>query len=436
MLIAAEDIADEMPSADGWATLEQLLEFEPGPAIIAFLNALDPAEVDEASAVTVMELWQRQAAWLAERMTSSIAVVAGPTPSKEAAKADLIGDDWNIDYVGAALGLSIGSARVRVATARRLTESLPQCRAAMAAGHLTLQHLWAIVEATADLDADAITFVDQRVASKIRGQSWPSFRRTLRRAVLAAAPDLAEAIHGTAAADRRVELSYNENDGMAEIRAIMPAVDAHTVWLALGAAADAARVADQKAGVECVGIDAYRSDALHEWAKAQLARTDAPTKHGRRVELQVVIDLPSLLGMAENPAELVGFGPIPAAIARELAVDAKWRRLVVDPVTGHLLDFGSVVYRPPQALTDYIVARDRRCRFPGCNRKGDYCDIDHNEPAPRGPTSSRNCCCLCRRHHRLKTHGGWRVTMREDFSCVWTAPNGRWFFVPAPAQLE
>jgi len=181
MLIAADDIADEMPSADGWATLEQLLEFEPGPVIIAFLNALDPAEIDEASAVTVMELWQRQAAWLAERMTSSIAVVAGPTPSKEAAKADLIGDDWNIDYVGAALGLSTGTARVRVATARRLTESLPQCRAAMAAGHLTLQHLWAIVEATADLDADAIAFVDQRVASKIRGQSWPSFRRTLRR---------------------------------------------------------------------------------------------------------------------------------------------------------------------------------------------------------------------------------------------------------------
>jgi hypothetical protein len=436
MLIAADDIADEMPADDGWAPLEQLLDFEPGPAIIAFLNALDPAEIDDAGAVTVMELWQRQAAWLAERMTSSIAAVAGPTPTKEAAKADLIGDDWNIDYVGAALGLSTGTARVRVATARRLTESLPQCRAAMAAGHLTSQHLWAIVEAIADLEADAIASVDQRVASKIRGQSWPSFRRTLRRAVLAAAPDLAEAIYGSAAANRRVELSYDEANGMAEIRAIMPAVDAHTVWLALRAAADAARMSDQKAGIECLGIDAYRSDALHEWAKAQLARVDAPTKHGRPVEIQVVIDLPSLLGMAENPAELAGFGPIPASIARELAVDAKWRRLVVDPVTGHLLDFGSVVYRPPQALTDYIVARDRRCRFPGCNRKGDYCDIDHNEPAPRGPTTSRNCCCLCRRHHRLKTHGGWRVTMREDFSCVWTAPNGRWFVVPAMAQLE
>jgi len=437
MLIAADDIADELPGDDGWAPLEQLLDVEPGPAMIAYLNALDPAEIHEDSRVTVMELWQKQLAWLTERATTSVAVVAGPTPSKETVdNSNILGDDWNIDFVGAALGLSTGRARVRVEGARRLTESLPRCRAAMAAGDLTAQHLWAIVEATADLDADAIAFVDERVASKIRGQSWSAFRRTLRRAVLAAAPDLAEAIHGTAVAGRRVEISYYEADGMAEIRAVMPAVDAHTVWLGLNSAADAARLADQAAGIDCPGIDAYRSDALCEWAQAQLARPDAPTKHGRRVEIQVVIDLPSLLGLAENPAELDGFGPIPAAMARELAVDAKWRRLVVEPVTGHLLDFGSVVYRPPQALADYIVARDRRCRFPGCNRKGEYCDVDHNDPAPRGPTSSQNCCCLCRRHHRLKTFGGWQVEMRPDFSCVWTAPSGRRFFVPAPAQLE
>jgi hypothetical protein len=437
MLIAADDIAtDELPGDDGWAPIAQLVDVEPGPAMIAYLNALDPTEIREDDAVTVMELWHRQAAWLAERMTSAVAKVAGPTPSKEAAKTDVIGDDWNIDYVGAALGLSSGSARVRVEGARRLTESLPRCRAAMAAGDLTLQHLWAIVEAIADLDADAIALVDERVASKIRGQSWSAFRRTLRRAVLAAAPDLAEALHGSAADDRRVELSYYENDGMAEIRAVMTAVDAHTVWLGLNSAADAARLADQAAGLDRRGIDACRADALCEWAMAQLARPEAPTKHGRPVEIQVVIDLPSLLGLAENPAELNGFGPIPASIARELAVDAKWRRLVVEPVTGHLLDFGSVVYRPPQELADYIVARDRRCRFPGCNRKGAYCDIDHNDPAPHGPTSSHNCCCLCRRHHRLKTFGGWQVEMREDFTCVWTSPSGRRFYVPPLAQLE
>ena len=67
---------------------------------------------------------------------------------------------------------------------------------------------------------------------------------------------------------------------------------------------------------------------------------------------------------------------------------ADWGRLVVDPVTGHLLDYGSVIYRPPAELADYVMARDRRCRFPGCNTRATVCDIDHNIPAPRGDTSA------------------------------------------------
>ncbi len=48
-----------------------------------------------------------------------------------------------------------------------------------------------------------------------------------------------------------------------------------------------------------------------------------------------MIDLPSLLGLADNPAELVGYGPIPAALVRDRAAEADWRRMVVDAVTGH-----------------------------------------------------------------------------------------------------
>ena len=53
-----------------------------------------------------------------------------------------------------------------------------------------------------------------------------------------------------------------------------------------------------------------------------------------KVAVQVVIDLPALLGLAEHPAELVGYGPLPAPVARALARDATWTRLVTEPVTG------------------------------------------------------------------------------------------------------
>jgi hypothetical protein len=41
-----------------------------------------------------------------------------------------------------------------------------------------------------------------------------------------------------------------------------------------------------------------------------------------------------------------------------------------------------------------------------------------------GPTSSDNLAALCRRHHRLKTHGGWTYTMVEPGTYLWHSPFG------------
>ena len=80
-----------------------------------------------------------------------------------------------------------------------------------------------------------------------------------------------------------------------------------------------------------------------------------------------MIDLPTLLGLVEHPGQLQGYGPIPASIARMLAADGTWQRLVVEPVTGHLLDLGSTRYRPSQELTDYLrLSRARGSAAPVC----------------------------------------------------------------------
>jgi hypothetical protein len=185
-------------------------------------------------------------------------------------------------------------------------------------------------------------------------------------------------------------------------------------------------------------INALRADALLAWADHALADPDLPRHHGRRVEVQVVIDLPTLLGMADNPAELVGYGPIPAIAAAELAADADWRRLVTDPVDGHLLDYGTSVYRPPQKLANYLIARDRHCRFPGCARQAETCDFDHIIAfgTPGGITAASNCACLCRRHHRMKTHGGWRYKLHDNGTITWTSPYERTFTIDPYGQLE
>ena len=47
------------------------------------------------------------------------------------------------------------------------------------------------------------------------------------------------------------------------------------------------------------------------------------------------------------------------------------------------------------------------CRFPGCDEPAHHCDIDHTIAYPAGPTQASNLKCLCRKHHLLKTFGGW-----------------------------
>ncbi|MEY3736682.1 MAG: hypothetical protein RLZZ251_398, partial [Actinomycetota bacterium] len=152
----------------------------------------------------------------------------------------------------------------------------------------------------------------------------------------------------------------------------------------------------------------------------------------RPVSINLTIDLPTMMGLAENPGQLAGYGPIPASVARQLAADGKWRKFITDPVTGNLLDCGRESYLPSQPLIDFLTARDRICRFPGCSQPARVGDIDHAQSwETGGATNISNLGFLCRRHHRLKTHGNWKLSSNSDGSCTWTSPRGKEYFVPA-----
>ena len=53
------------------------------------------------------------------------------------------------------------------------------------------------------------------------------------------------------------------------------------------------------------------------------------TRHNRRPTINVTIDLPTALGLANNPGQLAGYGPIPANIARQIAADGRWKRFEI-----------------------------------------------------------------------------------------------------------
>ena len=96
-----------------------------------------------------------------------------------------------------------------------------------------------------------------------------------------------------------------------------------------------------------------------------------------------------------------------------------FRRLVVDPDTGWLLDAGAMTYQPDRHLVRTVRKRDLYCRFPGCVTAARIADLDHVIPFPVGRTVLTNLACLCRRHHRLKTHGPWSLSLSPDGLCTW-----------------
>jgi hypothetical protein len=150
------------------------------------------------------------------------------------------------------------------------------------------------------------------------------------------------------------------------------------------------------------------------------------------------VPLSTLASATDEPGELVGYGPISADLARELAGAGTWRRLVTDDLTGAVLDVGTTTYTPPASLARLVEARDRTCRFPGCAAPATACDLDHTVPFPHGGTSATNLHALCRRHHRLKHElVGTRVARAPDGSLVWTLPSGHHYQdLPEPMGID
>ncbi len=106
-------------------------------------------------------------------------------------------------------------------------------------------------------------------------------------------------------------------------------------------------------------------------------------------------------------------------------------QVVVKPVLD-LADHVHVeAYEVPDRIVEAVALRDHTCVFPWCTRPARRlrtdehgCDCDHVVPHAQGRAT---CTCqlapLCRRHHRLKTHGGWTYTILEPGTYLWSSPH-------------
>jgi hypothetical protein len=145
--------------------------------------------------------------------------------------------------------------------------------------------------------------------------------------------------------------------------------------------------------------------------------------------LMVRVDLDALFGGEVAPGEVCEIdnrGPIPVAMARDLANDS-FLRLVFHRA-GDIRAVSHLGRTVNRRLRTALAHRDRCCVVPGCGVPFGL-EIDHVVPfAEGGPTELENLALLCHHHHYLKTYEGWTLSR----SGVDTDGSPNWEFTPQP----
>ncbi|HEX2498583.1 MAG TPA: DUF222 domain-containing protein [Actinomycetes bacterium] len=391
----------------------------PGPGLAAMLAEEDPARLDPAGLVDALVGFERLASWVAAGQARLLAALG---------KTLVHGDeDWTREEVAAALRLSGQTAQRRIDVARELCARLSGTLRALSVGELSYLQAMVIAEATRELDDRSAAEVEDRVLGRATGQTVAELRRSVARAVLAADPARAEQAHERAVCERTVQC-WPVPAGMAEIRALLDAPDAALVMYTVNALAAKTDTTDDRP------IEARRADAFVAVFTGALSVPGLPQAQRSPAQIQVTVPATTLLGLTDIPGELAGYGPITAEVARRIAAHGTWRRLLTDPASGQLLDYGRQTYRPPAQLAAFVIARDRTCGFPGCNQPARRCDLDHCKSwRAGGTTCPHNLGALCRRHHRAKDTGPWTLIRHPDGSTTWISPTGKHYHRPPPS---
>ena len=458
-------------------------------ALAADLAVVDESLLCDEDRLVVLRAADRLSAWSQARAAQALATYAGPHTG------DAERDRHMRLEVRIARSVSDTAAGNDIANARALAEHAAPVRDLWSQGEITYRHVAAVLDRTDGLDIELATMVVDAIVDRLPRTPAPRVRELVTRTIARLAPRAA-AEKASAARKHDVGISFRSlPDGLGQVTAILPVEAARAVVEHNDTAADAfldhqrgcadcaaaipAEIGPARAHafLSALGLDS-RGNPLPETTgqaadlesdpgadtaadasaasrevddddAARAARRVATARRGRagrgkrpgrasrrRGELQVVLDLATLLGLAQNPGLLNG-QPVPAEIARELASECgSMRRIITDPLTAHLLDYGRRTYLP-EPLKIFTGARDGTCRTPCCGQPATRSQYDHVIPFPLGPSDPANGPTACKRDHDSKTNGDITFTNHAaDGSATWRTRHGQTGSTPPRPYLN
>ncbi len=345
--------------------------------------------------------------------------------------------EFCIPELALALGMSHDAGRALIGDALELRHRLPRLWAAVQTGRVVAWRARRIAERTHSLSVEAATWVDAQITPFAHTLGPAAIERLVTEALASFMPAQAEADALAAWEDRHFTIHHEHltAHGTSRVEGVLDLADALDLDDAI--AREAATLA--AAGCEAP-LDVRRSMAAGLIARHQLAlelqqgfagSAGPSAKPGRALQPRQVVLHVHLSSHALTHPQCPDLATVEEQ--HQLVTTAQVRTWCTDPATtvtvrpvidlnAHL---GSEQYAVPPVLREQVVLRDRTCVFPRCTRTARDCDLDHVVPFEAGgTTTSDNLAPLCRRHHRLKTHGGWHCVMTTLGSFTWTSPHG------------
>ncbi|QMT03864.1 DUF222 domain-containing protein [Gordonia jinghuaiqii] len=293
---------------------------------------------------------------------------------------------------------------------RALAHEMPHTMSALTDGVLTEWRATILVRETAYLTRESREEIDRRICSDrqvLLGASDREIEALAKRHAYELEPAAVVQRKSKAEKDRRVGIRPAP-DLMTQLSATLPLAQGISVYASLKKYADSVLGSDDRTHAQIM------ADTLTERVTGRSAAEPTP------VAVNVVLSERALLDIDQSAADVMGYGPIPAAVARELVASSvtsagetgsTLRRLYARPADGALVAMESRSRTFPPSLAHFIRLRDQRCRTPYCGAP--IAEIDHARPHRHdGPTSEANADGACVAHNRAKEAGGWKYEVR------------------------
>jgi hypothetical protein len=296
--------------------------------------------------------------------------------------------------------------------ARAMVHEMPATMAHLTAGRVSEWRATILCRETAVLTVGDRREVDRRLAADLPSLGDVQIERAARGLAAQLDPASVARRASKAASERCVSLRPAP-DTMTYLSGLLPVAQGVATYAALDR-----RARELMAAGDERGRGQIMADTLVERVTGQATASAVP------IEVNLVMPAGTLMGSTDEPAEVVGHGPISAATAQALlaaSADSEalvWFRRMLTSLDGtHLIGLESRRRLFPEGIKRFLALRDKTCRTPWCDapiRHG-----DHVVAAGRdGPTSAANGQGLCVACNQAKEAPGWAAEVIGDSSAA------------------